>query len=160
VYFLTGFEQRPQHLLGTVGILSFLLGLLGLMYLAVYWVIKEAFGLPWEPLHQRPAMFYSMGALLLGAQFMSIGFLAELMTAYYGRVNVVYSIKDRIGGDGDDRRRRDAPEGGGDAPPAAERTGDEVDTAAEPRDSAASNGGPKNGDSARGSEAQASSHVS
>jgi hypothetical protein len=33
--------------------------------------------------------------LLLGAQFMSIGFLAELFTAYYGRTSVPYSIKAR-----------------------------------------------------------------
>ena len=34
------------------------------------------------PLHQRPAVIYSLGALLLGGQLMSIGFLAELITAY------------------------------------------------------------------------------
>lgn len=101
VYFLTGFEQRPQHLLGTLGIISFLCGLAGLTYLAVYWVIKQAYGISdadWPPLHDRPAVIYSMGALLLGAQFMSIGFLAELITAYHGRTSVVYSIKARVGG--------------------------------------------------------------
>ena len=34
-----------------------------------------------------------MGMLLLGAQFISMGFLAELFTAYYGRTSVPYSIK-------------------------------------------------------------------
>src|SRR5690348_4916133 len=34
VKFLTGFGQRPQHLLGSLGLLSFLLGNLGLLYLA------------------------------------------------------------------------------------------------------------------------------
>jgi hypothetical protein len=38
-----------------------------------------------------------MGALLLGAQLISIGFLAELFTAYYGRNTVTYSIKSRVG---------------------------------------------------------------
>jgi glycosyltransferase involved in cell wall biosynthesis len=109
VYFLTGFEQRPQHLLGTIGILSFLFGLLGLAYLAVYWVIKNSLGMEeWPELHERPAMIYSMGALLLGAQFMSIGFLAELMTAYYGRTTVMYSIKDRTGGEPEDPAKLDA----------------------------------------------------
>ncbi len=102
VYFLTGFDQRPQHMLGTVGIGSFFFGLLGLFYLACYWVYKYSFDIPDDllpPLHQRPLVIYSMGALLLGAQLMSIGFLAELMTAYFGRGNIPYSVRNRIGGD-------------------------------------------------------------
>ena len=38
-----------------------------------------------------------LAMLLLGAQFISMGFLAELFTAYYGRANIPYSIKDRAG---------------------------------------------------------------
>ncbi len=38
VKFLTGFGQRPQHLLGGVGLLFFLLGGFGMVYLAGYWV--------------------------------------------------------------------------------------------------------------------------
>ena len=98
VYFLTGFEQRPQHLLGTLGILSFFLGFAGLAYLAVYWVVDKL-NPDWklEDIHNRPLVIYSLGALLLGAQLMSMGFLAELFTAYYGRTNVPYSIKSRVG---------------------------------------------------------------
>src|SRR6185295_12926717 len=91
VYFLTGFNQRPQHLLGTLGIVSFLIGLISLIYLTVYWVFAQVYP-EWHlmPLHERPAVIYSVGCLILGAQFMSIGFLAELMTAYYGRDTVTY----------------------------------------------------------------------
>jgi glycosyltransferase involved in cell wall biosynthesis len=98
VYFLTGFEQRPQHLLGTLGIASFLVGFCGLAYLAGYWAVDKI--LPaWnlEDIRNRPLVIYSMGALLLGAQFISMGFLAELFTAYYGRTSTPYSIKARIG---------------------------------------------------------------
>jgi hypothetical protein len=34
--------------------------------------------------------------LLLGAQFISMGFLAELFTAYYGKNVRPYSIKSRV----------------------------------------------------------------
>src|SRR4051812_31665783 len=98
VYFLTGFNQRPQHLLGTLGIVSFILGLVGLIYLAGYWVVDKA--LPdWklEDLHNRPAMLYSLGALLLGAQFISMGFLAELLTSYLGKDVKTYSVKAQVG---------------------------------------------------------------
>ena len=104
VYFLTGFEQRPQHLLGTCGIAAFGIGLFGLTYLSLGWVMVNAFGWnehfpnwKFQPLHERPALLYSVAMLLLGAQFISMGFLAELFTAYYGRANVPYSIKERTG---------------------------------------------------------------
>ena len=40
-------------------------------------------------------MTYSAAALLLGAQMMSIGFLAELMIAYRGREEDSYSVAER-----------------------------------------------------------------
>ena len=42
VKFLTGFGQRPQHLLGTVGLGSFLLGLAGVIYLTIYWILTAS----------------------------------------------------------------------------------------------------------------------
>jgi glycosyltransferase involved in cell wall biosynthesis len=95
VKFLTGFGQRPQHLLGGLGLVSFLLGTLGLLYLAVTWVIRMWYPEKYEPLHQRALLIYSLAALLLGAQMMSIGFLAELVTAYMGRDEDGYSIADK-----------------------------------------------------------------
>jgi dolichol-phosphate mannosyltransferase len=104
VYFLTGFEQRPQHLLGTCGIAAFTIGMAGLVYLTATWLLanatswNEVVSESWrfKPLHERPALLYSVGLLLLGAQFISIGFLAELFTAYYGRNFRSYSIKSRV----------------------------------------------------------------
>lgn len=104
VYFLTGFNQRPQHLLGTLGIASFGIGLLGLMYLTATWFLVQFVPdwntrFPWwqlKPLHERPAVIYCLGALLLGAQFISMGFLAELLTSYLGRNERTYSVKARV----------------------------------------------------------------
>ncbi len=48
-----------------------------------------------EPLHQRPLLIYALAALLLGAQMMSIGFLAELVTAYMSREEDSYSIAEK-----------------------------------------------------------------
>ena len=98
VKFLTGFAQRPQHILGTVGLASFLLGAIGLLYLAVYWIRIQWWPDPNLPqLHERPALIYSVGLLLLGGQLMSIGFLAELIIAYQGRDAKTYSISERTG---------------------------------------------------------------
>ncbi len=92
VKFLTGFGQRPQHMLGSIGLLSFALGTLGLLYLGVTWLIRIWHPDLFEPLHQRPLTIYAAVALLLGAQMMSIGFLAELITAYQSRDQDSYSI--------------------------------------------------------------------
>jgi dolichol-phosphate mannosyltransferase len=100
VKFLTGYGQRPQHLLGTLGLASFTLGSLGITILTAWWILSRM--MPgWEVLHltDRAIFFYCLGAALLGAQFMSIGFLAELMTALHGRETDTYSIAERVGGE-------------------------------------------------------------
>ena len=95
VKFLTGFGQRPQHMLGGLGLVSFLLGNVGLVWLAIEWVLTQTGITTFPPLHQRPVLTYSVAALLLGAQMMSIGFLAELITAYQSRDEDSYSVAER-----------------------------------------------------------------
>jgi hypothetical protein len=98
VYFLTGYSQRPQHLLGTVGLLSFLAGGLGVLLLTIWWFVSRSVP-EFTPmhLHERAIFYYSMAALLLGAQFISVGFLAEMLTAYHTDKTPSYSIKQRVG---------------------------------------------------------------
>jgi glycosyltransferase involved in cell wall biosynthesis len=98
VKFLTGFGQRPQHMLGSIGMICFALGGLGMFYLAVIWVVRlfdQSFFT--EPLHDRPLLLYSLAALLVGTQMMSMGFLAELITAYQTRDEDSYSIAEQTG---------------------------------------------------------------
>jgi glycosyltransferase involved in cell wall biosynthesis len=99
VKFLTGFGQRPQHLLGSIGLASFVLGSVGMAYLGATWMVNlfAAEPKPFLPLHQRPLLTYAVAALLLGAQMMTMGFLAELITAYLGRDTDSYSVAERIG---------------------------------------------------------------
>jgi dolichol-phosphate mannosyltransferase len=96
VKFLIGFGQRPQHILGSVGLLFVSLGGLGLAYLGALWVISRVTAI--EEFHIREhlaATLYSLGALLFGGQLMSIGFLAELVTAYHSPDHPPYSIAER-----------------------------------------------------------------
>jgi dolichol-phosphate mannosyltransferase len=107
VKFLIGFGQRPQHLLGTIGLGSFVLGALGLVYLAACWVLSRAIpGMEEINLGQRPAVIYSVALLLLGGQLMSVGFLAELFIAYHDPDVKAYSIAEQTEQDGG-RGKRD-----------------------------------------------------
>jgi dolichol-phosphate mannosyltransferase len=82
VYFLTGFRQRPLHLLGGFGLGALLLGGFVLTLLSCLWVITRT--LPgWTPLHlhQRALFYFAILSILLGVQWLSIGILAELIVA-------------------------------------------------------------------------------
>jgi dolichol-phosphate mannosyltransferase len=96
VKFLTGFGQRPQHMLGTVGLASFSLGTLGMIVMASWWVISRIVpGMEYVHLHEKPSVIYSLGLMLLGGQLMSVGFLAELFIAYHSPDLRSYSISER-----------------------------------------------------------------
>jgi dolichol-phosphate mannosyltransferase len=95
VKFLTGFGQRPQHFLGCFGLASFLFGGVGLLYLAALWILNYFDVVKSLPLHERPLLIYSAAALLLGAQMMSVGLVAELITSYQGRDEDSFSIAER-----------------------------------------------------------------
>lgn len=92
VYFLTGFRNRPQHLLGSIGLLLFASGFCFLILLAVLWCLTRM--IPgWEPLHlhERAIFYFAILGMLLGVQLLSIGFIAELLIASR-RTESPYSI--------------------------------------------------------------------
>jgi glycosyltransferase involved in cell wall biosynthesis len=86
VRFLTGFAQRPAHVFGTLGLLSLLLGAGGLLYLAVEWLLGHG------PIGNRPLLVYSATFFGLGAQLLTLGILAELVTSYQIRPSDCYSV--------------------------------------------------------------------
>jgi hypothetical protein len=84
--------------LGAIGLLFFALGLAGLGYLAAIWLLMNVLGvLTSEPIGGRPLLAYSIAALLLGAQAISLGLLAELIVAYTSRPEDSYSVSETWG---------------------------------------------------------------
>jgi hypothetical protein len=81
VKFLTGFGNRPQHLLGNFGLIPVTLGLLGLFLLAVNAVVRVASNqtLGASAMVQIVFAFLSVGFLLFGTQLVVTGLIAELI---------------------------------------------------------------------------------
>ncbi|MCS7238984.1 MAG: glycosyltransferase family 2 protein [Thermoguttaceae bacterium] len=99
VTFLTGFRQRPQHLLGGLGLVAFVIGALLFGGLAVWWLVSRIVpGIEPVHLHNRPIVVYSLGLLLIGVHLISLGLLAELFVAYHSRDRQPYSIAETTGG--------------------------------------------------------------
>lgn len=92
VRFITHFNQRPQHWLGMGALTSLMLGILGMGYLAISWTVSRLPGHTPIHLHETAALYYSLVLLLIGAQLLALGFVAELISALLSRDSDAYSI--------------------------------------------------------------------
>jgi glycosyltransferase involved in cell wall biosynthesis len=108
VKFIVGYGQRPQHMLGTAGLIAFLLGGLGLGWLALRWTLSRLVG-GWTPvnLHETAALFYCLGLFIIGAQFLSVGLLGEMIAAHWVRDTDTYSVAEHAS-PGEDRKQQEA----------------------------------------------------
>ncbi len=111
IYFLTGFAQRPLHLIGSAGMVCFAAGGLGMTWLSAQWVLSRM-SESWVDvdLHSRAIFYYCILAVLLGAQLLVAGLLAELIVSVTRDTHEPYSIAEKTpapsqlsDGSGDDR---------------------------------------------------------
>lgn len=95
VYFLTGFRNRPQHLLGTLGLGALAFGGVGLSLLTGWWALSRLSDQLHDiHLHERALFYYCIVALLLGVQLLSVGFIAEMITAQNRPHSRPYSLSE------------------------------------------------------------------
>lgn len=107
IYLLTGFSGRPLHLIGAAGMLFFAIGGLGMTYLSGMWVLSRlSTSMVDVELHKRAIFYYCIVSLLLGAQFLLAGLLAELVVSRTQGSSPPYSVAER---------RRSSKNGGNDA---------------------------------------------
>jgi dolichol-phosphate mannosyltransferase len=96
VHFLTKFGRRPQHLLGSYGLLAGTLGLLGFFTLFVNLIVElSSPGSGFGTLTQLYVLILSGGLVLFGAQFLFTGLLAELVVARKMIDQEPYSVVER-----------------------------------------------------------------
>jgi len=93
VKFIVGYGHRPQHVLGTIGLVSLLFGGLGMVYLAAWWCLSRMID-GWQivHLHETAALYYTLALLIISGQFLSLGFLGEMIAALLVRETDTYSI--------------------------------------------------------------------
>ncbi len=97
VLFLTGYGRRPQHLLGAIGLTAFFFGGLGMVSLALQWVLSRVIdGIPVVHVSETALLYYSLGGLLVGGQMLSLGLIAEMLAAASNRDSIGYSISEQI----------------------------------------------------------------
>lgn len=72
LWFLHRYMRRPLHLFGGIGFAALVLGAIPIPYFALQWLLTGE-------LHIRPLLLFSVGGIILGVQFLSLGLLAELM---------------------------------------------------------------------------------
>jgi dolichol-phosphate mannosyltransferase len=103
IYLLTGFSSRPLHLIGVGGMLFFSAGGFGILFLSAWWVISRAIeGFDPVHLHEKAIFYYCILALLLGAQFLLAGLLAELVVARTHGPRDTFSIAEHVAGTAED----------------------------------------------------------
>jgi len=98
VHLVTGYGNRPQHLLGSLGLGCFAISGLTMTILTFWWVVHRVMDVA-EPidLHRRALFYFSIAGVIIGIQLLTSGFLAELITKKTVRDEQIYSIKDSVG---------------------------------------------------------------
>jgi glycosyltransferase involved in cell wall biosynthesis len=74
VLFTTRYIQRPLHLFGVWGLISFLVGLVIDVYLSIEWLLGRT------AISNRPLFLLGIALIIVGVQFVSFGLLGEMIT--------------------------------------------------------------------------------
>ncbi|MFW6220924.1 MAG: glycosyltransferase family 2 protein [Fibrobacterota bacterium] len=83
--FLRRYLTNPLHFFGLLGLFCFFVGAVVLGYFGVNWAITGQ-------MHIRPLTLLSVGAIIVGIQFISIGLIGEMITN--SNPNRTYKIRD------------------------------------------------------------------
>ena len=98
VSFLVNSRGRPQHILGLSGLGIFASATAGTVWLATTWFVSRQFEqIPDVHLHERALFYFCLAGLLLDAQLLSLGFLAELVAWMFYREHPPFSVAERTG---------------------------------------------------------------
>ncbi len=90
VLFLLRYDRRPLHMFGWFGLLSFVSGLAINAYLTVLWFMGE------RPIGDRPLLMLGVLLVILGAQFISLGLVAEMVNRGFAAQTKQYTVRKKL----------------------------------------------------------------
>lgn len=88
VLFLTRYKTSPLHIFGMMGLFAFLIGVVIEIYMTIIWLMGQGIG-------RRPLFFLGILLIIVGAQFIVLGLLGEMLSAGFAE-QAEYSHKERI----------------------------------------------------------------
>jgi hypothetical protein len=96
VRFLMSYSTRPIHIFGLLGLLSFIVGMAVLLYLAVVRLLLL------QPIADRPLLLLGILLTMLGVQLVTTGLLAEMVirTYYESQGKAIYTVREEMGNRG------------------------------------------------------------
>jgi glycosyltransferase involved in cell wall biosynthesis len=80
ITFVMRFIKKPMHFFGTLGTISFLLGLIITFWIIGVKIYQIHYHLTVREVTSQPLFFLALVALIIGAQMFMTGFLAEILT--------------------------------------------------------------------------------
>lgn len=80
ITFVMRFIKKPMHFFGTLGTISFFLGLIITFWIIGVKIYQIHYHLPVREVTSQPLFFLALVALIIGAQMFMTGFLAEILT--------------------------------------------------------------------------------
>ncbi|MBS1525171.1 MAG: glycosyltransferase family 2 protein [Bacteroidetes bacterium] len=95
IFFVGKFGKRPMHFFGTMGVLSFLAGLVITIWMIADKLYSIAHKQPYRDITEQPLFYIALVAIILGSQLFLTGFVAELVSRSSHDRNH-YQVEERI----------------------------------------------------------------
>ncbi len=80
IFFVGKFGKRPMHFFGTIGVISFLIGIFITIYIISDKLISIANGTYYRNITDQPIFYLALVAVVIGTQLFLTGFVAELVS--------------------------------------------------------------------------------
>lgn len=79
IFFVGKFGKRPMHFFGSLGVLSFFIGIIMALYIMVEKQVLIWNNLPYRNSTDQPLFYLALVAIIVGSQMFLAGFVAELV---------------------------------------------------------------------------------